>query len=134
YKRPNNMRKKAPRIFILLLNWNGAKDTIECLQSLKKLDYSNFVPIVVDHGSHESSVEQIRRAHTHVPIYQCGENLGFAAGNNVGIRWALEHRAEWVLLLNNDTTVDPNLLKAYLQAAQERQAKVLGAKILRYHE
>lgn len=126
---------KASKIAIILLNWNGKKDTLECLASLEKVDYPNFQTIVVDNGSSDDSVTAIRAAHPSVPILETRANLGFAGGNNVGIEWALRHHAEWVLLLNNDTTVDPPLLKAFIQAAASQpKAKILGAKILRYHQ
>lgn len=129
------MSKPLPKIIIILLNWNGKKDTLECLSSLQKLTYPNFQTIVVDNGSHDDSVAVLRNAHPALPILETKANLGFAGGNNVGIEWALRHHAEWIFLLNNDTTIAPNCLEAFLQAAKEQpKAKVLGAKILRYHQ
>ncbi len=123
-----------PKIFIILLNWNGKKDTLECLASLQKLKYPNVKTLIVDNGSSDDSVTAIRTSYPHTPILETKENLGFAGGNNVGIEWALDHHAEWILLLNNDTTVDPELLNKLLDAAKTQpNAKILGAKILRYH-
>lgn len=120
---------------IILLNWNGKKDTLECLASLEKVDYPNFQTIVVDNGSVDDSVPRLRAAYPNMPILETKANLGFAGGNNVGIEWALRHHAEWILLLNNDTTVAPDFLKAFLKAAMEQpKAKILGAKILRYSQ
>lgn len=129
------MNKRFPKIVIVLLNFNGDKDTLECLKSLEKVSYPNFQTIVVDNGSLETSRARLRKAHPHLPILENGTNLGFAGGNNPGIKWALSHHAEWILLLNNDTTVDPDFLHAFLRAAESQpQAKILGAKILRYLE
>jgi GT2 family glycosyltransferase len=126
---------KSPKIFVILLNWNGIKDTLECLASLQKVNYPNFQPLIVDNGSTDNSVAVIRASYPHVPILETKTNLGFAGGNNVGIEWALAHHAEWILLLNNDTLVDPNILLEFLCAAKAQpKAKILGAKILRYHE
>lgn len=123
---------KAPKIVIVLLNWNGKKDTIQCLQSLSQVTGPRFRTIVIDNGSTDGSVEAIREAFPEQPIFQMGANLGFAGGNNYGITWALEKKAEWILLLNNDTTVAPDLLTEFLNAATEQpKAKILGAKILR---
>jgi hypothetical protein len=123
------------RICIILLNWNGKKDTLECLDSLAKVDYSRFTTIVVDNGSADDSVTAIRAAHPNVPIFETKENLGFAGGNNVGIRWALSKPFQWILLLNNDTIVSPDFLKAFMyEAKRNPEAKILGAKLLRYHE
>lgn len=129
------MSKPLPKIIIILVNWNGKKDTLECLDSLQKVEYPNFLTIVVDNGSVDDSLAAIRAAHPLVPILETGANLGFAGGNNVGIEWALRHHAEWILLLNNDTTVAPDFLNAFLVAAKEEpKAKILGAKILRYSQ
>jgi len=126
---------RSPKIFIILLNWNGKKDTLECLASLEKIAYPHFQPLVVDNGSADGSVAAIRAAFPHIPIIENKENLGFAGGNNPGIERALEKGADWILLLNNDTVVDPNLLTAFMEAAKEQpKAKILGAKIYRYGE
>ncbi|MBI3900540.1 MAG: glycosyltransferase, partial [Chlamydiia bacterium] len=111
---------KYPKIFIILLNWNGKYDTLECLTSLKKLKPPKFQLLIVDNGSKDDSVIEIRKQHPHIPILETGQNLGFAEGNNVGMKWALSKGAEWILLLNNDTVVDPHLLEAFLAAAQEK--------------
>jgi GT2 family glycosyltransferase len=129
------MSKQSPKISIILLNWNGKKDTLECLASLQKVRYPNFQAIVVDNGSSDGSAAAFRAAYPQVPILENGANLGFAGGNNPGIEWALRHHAEWILLLNNDTTVAPDFLDAFLKAAKEQpKAKILGAKILRYSQ
>jgi len=126
------MNKRPDKIIIILLNWNGKKDTLECLASLQKVEYPNFLTIVVDNGSTDDSVPALRAAYPNLPILETQANLGFAGGNNVGIEWALRHHAQWILLLNNDTTVAPDFLNAFLLAAKEQpKAKILGAKIYR---
>lgn len=123
------------KIIIILLNWNGKKDTLECLASLEKVTYRNFQTIVVDNGSTDDSVLAIRSAYPLIPILETKANLGFAGGNNVGIEWALRKHAQWILLLNNDTTVAPDFLHEFLAAAKEQpKAKILGAKIFRYND
>lgn len=99
-------------VYILLLNWNGWQDTLECLRSLEDLDYPNYRVLVVDNGSTDDSVARIREAYPNVVLVETGGNLGFSAGNNVGIRYALERAADYVWLLNNDTKVmDRDVLK-----------------------
>jgi GT2 family glycosyltransferase len=120
------------KILIILLNWNGKKDTLECLESLKKVTYPDFTTIVIDNGSSDDSVSSIRALFPHIPLFETKENLGFAGGNNVGIAWGLKKNYDWILLLNNDTTVDPNFLDAFMESARENpKAKILGAKIYR---
>ncbi len=129
------MNKAFDKVIIIILNWNGKKDTLECLASLKKVEYPNFLTIVVDNGSTDDSVSTLRTAYPNLPILETKANLGFAGGNNVGIEWALRHHAQWILLLNNDTTVAPDFLNAFLLAAKEQpKAKILGAKIYRYSD
>lgn len=125
--------KPYPRVLIILLNWNGKKDTLECLDSLSKVTYPKFQTIVVDNGSTDDSVSAIRTLFPQIPIFENGANLGFAAGNNVGISWGLKKNYEWILLLNNDTVVDPFFLDEFIKAALENpNAKILGAKIYQY--
>ncbi len=127
--------KEFPSIFIIILNWNGHKDTLECLASVEKIDYPNFQTIVVDNGSTDDSVKIIRAHFSKLTLLETNANLGFAGGNNVGIQHALSHGAEAVLLLNNDTIVDPNLLKAYArELTRHPEAGIFGAAIYLYGE
>jgi GT2 family glycosyltransferase len=104
-------------VYIILLNWHGWRDTIACLDSLVSLDYNDYRVLVVDNGSTDDSVARIRAAHPDVPLIETGRNRGFSGGCNVGIRTALEDGAEYVWLLNNDTTVDPHALSALVAVA-----------------
>ena len=123
------------KISIIILNWNGLKDTLECLESVKKIDYPDFEVIVVDNGSTDGSAQFIRQRFPDVRFIQNSENLGYAEGNNVGIRYALGHGAEFVLVLNNDTIVDKNILLAFVKgAADYPDAGVFGAKIYNFDD
>lgn len=115
-------------IYIIILNWNGKDDTLECLASLQHINYSNFNIIVADNGSTDDSVATIHRAYPDVFILENGANLGFAEGNNRAICYALDQDAEAVVLLNNDTIVDCNLLQAFNDAyVTLPNAGILGA-------
>jgi GT2 family glycosyltransferase len=115
---------------IVILNWNGCEDTLACLASVASLRGSDHRVIVVDNGSSDGSVLAIRQEYPRVELIETGRNLGFAGGNNVGIRRALELGADYVLLLNNDTEVDPGLIDAFVAAAQQRpDAGAFSAKI-----
>jgi GT2 family glycosyltransferase len=104
-------------VSVIVLNWNGRDDTIACVESLKAVEYPNFVTLVVDNGSTDGSVTAIRRRFPEVEVIETGCNLGFAEGNNVGIRLALERGSEYIFLLNNDTVVSPSLLRELVAAA-----------------
>ncbi|MBN2679703.1 glycosyltransferase family 2 protein [Acidithiobacillus montserratensis] len=112
------INKQLPSVSIILLNWHGWRDTIACLDSLACLDYENYHILVVDNGSTDDSVARIHAAHPDIPILETGHNLGFSGGCNAGIRRALEDGADYVWLLNNDTTVDPQALNTMVVEAE----------------
>lgn len=122
-----------PLVYIILLNYNGFKDTIECVNSLEKISYDNYKVVIIDNKSTNNSEEILRKELPTYKIIQSGENLGFAAGNNIGIKYALEQGAEYVLLLNNDTLVDKDFLN-YMIKNFEGSNKVgaVGCKIMYY--
>lgn len=105
-----------PSIAIVVLNWNNARDTMACLDSLAQLDYPDPWLIVVDNGSDDDSVAQIRAAHPDVTLLDTGANLGYAGGNNVGVKYALAAGADYVCILNNDVVVEPDFLAPLLAA------------------
>jgi GT2 family glycosyltransferase len=124
-----------PRIAVVVLNWNGKADTLECLASLSEIDYRNFEVVVVDNGSSDDSAAAIRAAFPDATLLETGANLGYAEGNNIGMRAALERGAELVLVLNNDTAVHEGLLRELVDAAASRpDAGIIGAKIYHYGE
>jgi len=127
---------RFPKLAILLLNYNGKRDTLECLAALQAANQKpKFATIVIDNGSTDGSVDAIRTAFPEVPIFQTKENLGFAGGNNVGIRWALTKSFDWIFLLNNDTVIAPDCMGHLLAAAKKKpDGKIFGAKIYRYHD
>lgn len=171
----------SPLVYIIVLNWNGWRDTIECLESLQRLTYPNYQVVVVDNGSTDDSVQQIKAwadgklqveskffsyDPTQKPVYyieydrgiaeaggvperemvfegvnpkqrlvivRAGENLGFAGGNNVGIRYALACGAEYVLLLNNDVVVEPMALTYMVEMGEnDKEVGVVGPKVYFY--
>jgi GT2 family glycosyltransferase len=107
-----------PRVAIVGLNWNGCRDTLEWLESVRRLAYQNAIVVVVDNGSSDDSVARLRETDAHLTILETGRNLGFAAGNNVAIRFCLAQRVDYVWLLNNDTVVERHALTALVQTAE----------------
>ena len=125
--------RTAPKVSIVILNWNGLADTLECLGSLETLDYPNLEVIIVDNDSSDSSEEVLRRRYPQHIIIQSGANLGFAGGTNVGLRYALEHGADYAWLLNNDTLVEPDALTQLVKRMQEKPGAGLCGSTLVYH-
>lgn len=114
------------KLVAVVLNWNGGDDTLAALRSLDGIQ-----TICVDNGSTDGSDLAVAEHVPSVELLRMGANLGFTGGNNAGIRRALEHGADWVLLLNNDATAEPGLEAALADAAAARpDAGLLACKIL----
>ena len=119
-----------PKVFIIILNWNGLQETLECLESVFRLNYPNFRVIVVDNGSTDDGGGIIGKYWPKVILILNGENRGFAGGNNVGIRCALDHGAEYMWLLNNDTVVERDALSNIVtEAEKDPGIGIAGSKI-----
>lgn len=99
-----------PSVAIILVNWNGFEFTAACLDSLRKVDYLDFRVILVDNASQNQEGQRLKKAFPEIDLIGNSENLGFAGGNNSGIRQALDQGYSHVLLLNNDTIVEPDFL------------------------
>jgi GT2 family glycosyltransferase len=166
-----------PPVYIILVNWNGWQDTIECLEALFRLDYSDYSVIVCDNASTDGSVEQIKawangkldatavnprletltrpavpkpisfletsaselaglakKQSARLTLIHAGSNLGFAGGNNIGLRYALSiGDLEFAWLLNNDTVVTSNALSEMVQRMKERtDSGLCGSTLLEY--
>jgi len=122
------------QVCIIVLNWNGRVDTLACLASLSQLDYPARTIVVVDNGSSDDSVTAIRTAYPQVTLIETGENLGYAGGNNVGLRYAMAQGADYALLLNNDTVVDPTFLRILMDAAEADPTVGIAGPTIYYHE
>ncbi len=122
-----------PRTVIIVPNWNGMQDTLECLESLSRLDYPDYKVVVVDNGSVDGSVPVIRQRFPATTVIETGENLGFSGGCNVGLRYALAQKAGYALLLNNDTEVDPAFLRILVESAQASLAVGIAGPTIYYH-
>lgn len=105
-----------PDVAIVVLNWNNAPDTLACLESLTEVTYPHAEVVVVDNGSDDSSVAVIRQRFPSLVVLEAGANLGYAGGNNVGIRHALSQGSGLICLLNNDVLVAPGFLEPLVQA------------------
>ncbi len=174
-------QESTSSVYVLILNYNGWRDTIECLESVQRLAYSNYCIVVIDNGSADGSMDKIKawaagklpvesKFFTYDPstkpmrwieydratagvgglpeleaeiealppsrrmvLIQTGANLGYAGGNNVGIRYALACGADYVWLLNNDTVVDVDALTEMVRLAEsDEKIGMVGSKLLYY--
>ncbi len=127
--------KAHPHVIIVILNWNGKEDTAECLDSLSLITYPNFAIVVVDNASTDGSAAFFKQRYPHIEIVQNSTNMGFGAGNNAGITFAVNVGADYVLLLNNDTLADKHLLDCLVREAEsDSTIGFVGPKIYRLYE
>ncbi len=106
------------RVEVVVLNWNGWRDTLDCIGTLQKQDYPNFGLIVVDNASTDGSEAHLLAHQPAVELLQTGANLGFGGGCNAGIRKALARQADYVWLINSDSTVDSSALSEMVRTAE----------------
>lgn len=127
-----------PLVYTVVLNWRGWRDTLECLESLRATTYPRLRVAVIDNASGDESVERIgswiaSRGGGRFELLQTDANLGYARGNNVGLRHALQNGADFIMILNNDTIVTPAFLEPLVAFAQEHpEAGILSGKVLDY--
>ena len=130
-------RMKQPKVSIIILNWNGLEDTTECLESLKKITYPNYEVIVVDNGSEGNDAQVLEdRFGDYIHLIKNDQNYGFTGGANIGMRHALNNsNPDYLLLLDNDTVVDPEFLTEMVKVAEADPAiSIAGAKVYYYDE
>lgn len=143
------------KVFVVILNYNGSEDVVECLESVLKAEKKDFELsiVVVDNHSTDNSLREIQnlkckikncadekieharqsRHNSKLKIIKNKKNLGFAGGNNVGIRWAKDHGADWVFLLNNDTKIAKDALIQLIKVGEsDKKIGILGPKIYFY--
>jgi GT2 family glycosyltransferase len=120
-----------PAVSIIILNWNNWQDTVQCLESLYQIDYSNYQVIVVDNGSTDDSVLQLKQRFNPINLFETGRNLGFSGGVNFGIEQA--KTSDLILLLNNDTIVAKNFLTELVRKiTSDDTIGLVGGKIYYY--
>src|SRR3954468_1849388 len=121
----------APRLWIVVLNYNGAEDTVRCVRSLLPSIAAGAAVVVVDNASAIDPGPAVRHVASEIHYVRNSINTGYAGGNNTGIRYALEHGAEWVCLLNNDTEVAPDFASVLLDQARGAEGfGVIGPLIM----
>lgn len=119
------------KVGIVLVNWNGMRETIDCLESLVRLELEGLevLTVVVDNASMDDSIKQIRKKYPMVTILEEKKNVGFSGGNNRGIRYVIDKGVDYVWLLNNDTTSDEKALGALVKGCNETNSGIVGSKI-----
>ncbi len=125
----------SPLVAVVVLHWRGWEHTVECLQSLRGITYPNCRVIVVNNGSDRQDADQLRHWLGTAELLENKENLGFAGGNNAGIRYALKDpQVEYVVILNNDTVVEPRFLAETVETARSEKVDMVSPKVLAYSD
>lgn len=129
------MQKK---IGIILVNYNGYEDTIECVKSIKKSTYRNYKIIIVDNASPDGSGNRLNDKYLNdsdIVVILNKENAGFSEGNNIGLEYIEKEKIDYILMLNNDTVVEPEFLYKLIEGARETNFEGLySGKILYYFD
>lgn len=124
-----------PLVFIVILNTNRRDDTLACLDSLSKSIYQNLRILVLDNKSTDGSVEAIQSAFPNVQIINLSQNLGYAGNNNIGIEEAIKRGADWILVLNEDTILDPCCMEELIKVGEsDPKIGILGPMVYHYDE
>lgn len=151
------MSNSRLKVIIILLNYNGSKDTIDCLQSLWDISYPNYNIVIVDNDSPDGSLELIDSylssecvdhvIYNHpdkameyagkmpfVTCIQSGRNGGYGHGNNIGIKYALANSADYVLILNNDTVVGTGFLEPLVAMCEDDGNIGIASSKIYFHD
>jgi GT2 family glycosyltransferase len=121
-------------VLVVIVVWNGLEDTLECLESLRRCEFSNKRILVVDNGSTDGSSATISANYPEVSVVRSERNLGFTGGNNLGMLEAIRHKARYAFLLNNDTKVAPDALRCLVRHAETDPRSALLAPVIHYYE
>ena len=125
-----------PAVTAIVLNWCNHDETAHCLRSLLNSEYGNLDVLLVDNGSPDDSFERLKASFPEIEALQTGMNIGYAGGNNRGIERALRGTVDYVLVLNNDTVLNPQAVSKLVNVAEREVGTVGGVvpKILYYDE
>jgi hypothetical protein len=124
-----------PRLAVIVLNWNGREQLADLLPGLLACDHPDYFVLVVDNASQDGSVEWISREYPGLEVLRMAENLRFSGGNNAGARRAIERGARQLLILNNDTRVDPHCLRRLAETFEaDERIGIVGPRICYDHE
>lgn len=126
--------KEDKRVYVIILNWNGFEMTKECVKSFNFVSTPHQI-VIVDNGSTDGSAHKLKAEFSEHTLIENEHNLGYAGGNNVGLEYALEEKAPFILVLNNDTVVAPDMLDRLIEAEEKAQGKtVLGCRVVDYYQ
>ena len=121
----------SPSVYLLILTWNAKQTVLECLESVAQIDYDNLHTVVIVNGSTDGTAEALREQYgDRITLIVNPGNLRFSRGNNEGIRFAVEQRADYVMLMNDDVKVDEGIIRELVAVAEsDPKIGMVGPKI-----
>ena len=111
------------KIIIILINYNGELLTDACIQSINQSTEETDI-FVVDNASHNDAIVEVCSKYHNVFLHRSSENLGFSGGNNIGIEYAIKNGYRYIMLLNNDTIIDPSMIHELIASCNDEQISV----------
>ncbi|MCK6604255.1 MAG: glycosyltransferase family 2 protein [Ignavibacteriaceae bacterium] len=125
----------SPRVSIILLNYNRAEDTAECIESLRKISYDNYEMLVIDNCSADNSYSLLKERYPEYRHYRTAENSGYTGGINYGFDIAVKDNPDYILVINNDTVAEPEFLTEMVNAMEKnKNAAAAGGLIIAEHD
>lgn len=124
-----------PHIYVLILNWNGKDVLKSCLDSIVAIDYPNYTTLVIDNDSSDRSGEMVKNDYTEIEYLQLRQNYGCSGGYNRCFDYLRDKNPEYILLLDNDTEVEPDILNSFIEAVEYYGSQnIFGGKIFYHHD
>lgn len=126
--------KQNPKVFSVILNYNGFEDTKSCINSLKQVEYNNLEIIVVDNASTDGSYERLKKEFPEIIVVLLDRNTGYTGGMNAGAKYAMKHGADYIFLTNNDMVYEPDFLNPLVEKLlSDESIGIVSSKVLYYH-
>ncbi len=122
------------KVFVVVLNYKGRDDTKACTLSLLNSSYKEKEIVLVDNHSCDGSADFFRELFPRIIVLETGSNLGYAGGNNVGVRYALQQGADAILILNNDTVLKSDCIEKFVEESKLHPKSVLGGRVYYYDD
>jgi hypothetical protein len=125
---------RSPLVYVIILNYNNFRDTVETIRSVLELQYDNFKLLLVENSTDHTVIDAIRVQFPYVEILETGRNLGYAGGNNAGILHAMKQEPDYIFVLNNDVSVEPGVLVTLVHELETHRDCVACQPLVAYSE
>jgi len=130
-----SQNKLKPTVGIVILNWNNYKDTKECLQSILKQSYKNYGVAIVDGKSTDNSTQKIQKEFPQFHYIYSKSDSGYSGGNNIGIKYFLQKKVDYILSMNNDVILAKDCLQKLVGELQKNtMAGIVGPRMYSYSD